>query len=1114
MIKWPTVLVCSGFIALSLWSCRSREKLFTALPGAQTGVDFTNLVVETDSFNINQYLYAYNGGGVALGDINNDGLVDIYLGSNQGSNRLFLNKGDLKFEDVTEKAGVQGWIGKRYWTTGLSMVDINHDGWLDLYVNQVSNTSHLDGHNLLFINNQDGTFSEQSRTYGLDFRTFAQQTVFFDYDRDGDLDAYLLNHSLHELDVYVKTAKRDRPDPLAGDRLMRNDGGVFKDASKEAGIYSSAMGYGLSVSLGDVDNNGCPDIYVSNDFHENDYLYLNQCDGTFREQIRSLLPYCSTFSMGSDMADLNNNGWLDIMSLDMKPEDEVIRKQSSGADPYDVYNYKLSFGYHEQYPRNMLHLNQGTTASGMVPFTEVAQQLGVEATDWSWSVLLADLDNDTHKDLHITNGIYRRPNDLDYINYTFHEGNQQRLSALELVSKMPDGRAANYAYRNRGGLQMENVSEQWGLDLQAYSMGSAYGDLDNDGDLDLIINNLNAPATLYRNNTDQISPNQHLTVKLEGPEKNPRGIGTRLELFLPDQKLMQEVYPVRGWLSSSDYSAVFGLGTHQPDSLIVRWPDGRSQTIRTLSPGQPVSLQYEASTNGSRPLVNTNNLLQKIADHRGLEFSHLENNFTDFDRELLLPHEISREGPPLLVADLNGDGAEDVFIGGAAGQSGRLFFQDERSRRFVERIPEPFMEDEAREDIDAVFFDADADGDPDLYVVSGGGQYVGDLNADRLYLNDGLGNFSRSTQIPAITANGACVVAADFNRDGFTDLFIGNRSVVGNYGYLPDAYLLWNRGNGRFAADRSEKTSALRSIGMITDASWDEKAQQLLVVGEFMPISILRFQDEELSLEALENTHGWWNTIHPVDIDWDGDLDFLVGNYGLNSPLHPSSSEPVRLIVKDWDNNGQSDPMLTHYRQGKEWLYHGLDAVKKQIPVIRLRFNDYHLYAKHTLDQTFSEADLNTAEILYAETFESVVLINQGADGYIMQALPAESQTAPIFAFYTADLNGDQLTDVLAMGNTEVNPPSIGNQKASTGFCLLGAGNGQFRALPPGESGLAVTGSVRKIRGLDLQNDHWILVAKNNDKLEVWQSQSKQRKMTVEGNISADLPESSEDHDL
>lgn len=1082
-------LLSATFICLLL-GCKEKEtpetSLFTVLTPEQSGVQFSNQVVESDSFNINQYLYAYNGAGVALGDVNNDGLVDIYLGANQTNNRLFLNRGGLQFEDVTEQAGVSGWVGSQYWTTGLSMVDINHDGWLDIYVNQVTNLSHLEGHNLLYINNQDGTFSERSGEYGLDFKTFAQQTVFFDYDLDGDLDAYLLNHSLHELDVYVKAVKRDRPDRLAGDRLLRNEGGVFRDVSQQAGIFSSATGYGLAISVADLDNNGCPDIYISNDFHENDYLYLNQCDGTFKEELRRALPYCSTFSMGSDIADVNNDGLLDIMTLDMKPEDEVIRKTSSGADPFDIYNYKLSFGYHEQYPRNMLHINRGAVRGGPVRFSEIAQQSGMAATDWSWSVLLADLDNDRHKDVFITNGIYRRPNDLDYINYTFHDGQQGNNSSLELVALMPDGKAANYAYRNVGNLQFENVSDSWGLDLESYSMGSAYADLDNDGDLDLVVNNLNAPSTIYRNNTEHLHSNNFLKIKLEGPEQNPFGIGARVELYLDDQPLTQEVFPIRAWLSSSTHLLNFGLGKFSLiDSLVIRWPDGRMQRLSQVTSNQTVILEYD---NAQKPKnfageESVKLLMEPVKDPKGIQFKHQENEFIDFTRELLLPHALSREGPGMATGDINDDGKDDLFVGGAAGQPGTFFLQSPKDGSFREWTPKALEEDAGSEDVAATLFDADQDGDLDLLVVSGGGQFTGKENSDRLYLNDGFGHFLRSAQFPELFANGACVVAADFNKDNLIDLFIGNRSVVGNYGNLPDAHLLWNRGKGHFELDN---TNSLKSFGMISGAAWDHKGQQLLIVGEFMPITILRFDHERFSQSTLAHSAGWWNTIHPVDIDQDGDLDFLAGNYGLNSPLQASPAEPVRLIVKDWDHNGQPDPLLTYYRQGKEWFYHGLDDIKKQIPAIRLRFNDYHLYAKHSVQQTFSEADLQTAAILKAETFASVLLLNQGDGRFTLKSLPPEAQTSPTYAFYADDLNGDGITDVLVMGNAAVNTPSIGNQKASLGCFLQGLDGGIFQSIPTRQSGLQIVGEVRDLKTLEVQNDKWIVVAKNNGKLEVW----------------------------
>lgn len=1079
-------LLCIGVVIWMLVLCGCQpDKLFTSLSPESTQVTFANQLTETEDVNINQYLYAYNGGGVAIGDINRDGLPDIYFTANQLPEKLYLNKGNFVFEDITDRAGVAGLSGFSTWTTGVVMADINHDGWLDIYVSQVSNYKFFSGKNQLYINNGDLTFTEKANEYNLDFESYSQHAAFFDYDMDGDLDMYQLNHGVHNPEVYGKADLRLRRDSLAGDRLLRNDNGMFHDVSEEAGIYGGMIGYGLAVGIGDLDNNGCPDIFVSNDFHENDYVYYNNCNGTFREDIKGTLGHTSTFSMGNDIADVNNDGLLDIITLDMKPEDEVIRKKSAGTDPLDIFNYKLSYGYFYQYPRNMLQLNRGNLFGDNVQFSEIGQLAGLDATDWSWSALMTDLDNDGWKDIIITNGILRRPIDLDYIHFTYNDEVSENMSTLEMAYKMPDGAAHDYAFKNSGKLTFDNVSTEWGFDHSGYSMGAAYGDLDNDGDLDLIVNNLNAPASVYRNNSESVNGHSFINIKLEGEGKNTFGIGAVVEVEAGNIKTTQALNPSRGWLSSVDYTLTFGMGREKKiKRLTVRWPDGRIQIVNNPSINTTVTLsQKEGTKVDSVEKQVTAKLFENVIQRSGISFIHRENIYDDFNKESLMPHQLSCEGPSVAVGDINQDGNDDFFICGAAGQAGELYFQRVADSVFFEKNKgNVFENDKDQEDTDAAFFDADQDGDLDLYVVSGGCQvWNGIHNQDRLYLNRGNGEFEKKLNaLPKLGGNGSCVVAADFNTDGYVDLFVGARSVVGQYGISPDSYLLWNQGKAKFVRDTTDYSLALKSLGMVTDAEWLPASKELAVVGEWMPITFLGFHENKIQKRELPNTSGWWNTIYKADINKDGDTDLLVGNRGLNTSIKATPQEPVRLYVKDFDNNFMTEPMLTYYRQNKEWLFSGLDEIKKQLPSVRFKYNDYSTFAANSFSEVFSNERLGSAVRKQADMFQSVYLINEGETGYSIHEFPMEMQFSPVYAFLTGDFNADSFTDILAVGNFYGSTPSIGRFDASYGNCLLGDTAANFKVLESRLSGFSVFGEARDMKFIRSKGSDKIIVSRNN----------------------------------
>lgn len=1086
----PFVPCVSCFVFLLLSACSNPEavvtpKLFQSLDPLATKVDFTNQLNENESFNIIQYLYYYNGGGVAVGDLNNDGLPDLYFTANQLPNKLYLNKGNLQFEDITEKAGV---AGKGMWKTGVAMADVNGDGWLDIYVCQVGDYKNIKGRNELFINNGDLTFTESAAAYGIDFQGFSTQAAFFDYDADGDLDLYLLNHSVHSSENYSDSGIRHRRDPLSGDRLYRNEGGKFTDVSEKAGIYGSRIGYGLGVAVGDLNDDGCPDLYISNDFHDNDYLYYNNCDGTFREAITASIGHTSTFSMGSDAADFNNDGRLDLLTSDMRPEDAFVLKSSVGADPYNIYKFKLSFGYHYQYPRNMLQLNLGQLKGQKeVQFAEIGQLAGVDATDWSWSALFCDLDGDGWKDIFIGNGILRRPNDLDYLKYTANRQVQQSNSDLDIAAKMPGGMVPNYAFRNKGDLTFESVAKSWGLDLSGSSNGAAYADLDGDGDLDLVTNNLNAPAAIFENRSRELLKNNYLRIALQGKDANPFGLGARVTIESGGIQQMQELQTTRGFQSSVEPVLTFGLGmAKEVDQLTIRWPDGRVQQLSKVRANQTLKIAYEKSQVApSLKSEALETILEDITAQSGLNFQHTENDFTDFDREPLIPHALSTQGPRLAHGDVNGDGLDDIFVCGAKGQPGAIFLQVGQAGKFKQRQQPALELDSLKEDTDAAFFDADGDGDLDLYVVSGGGEAMGesDVLLDRLYLNDGQGNFALSEgALPPAYTNGSCVLPFDFNADGALDLFVGTRSIPGSYGLPPASLLLQNDGKGKFTDRTAAIAPALSKAGMVTDATLaniDGKAW-LVIVGEWMPVTAFNITESWKKVET-PNSGGWWNTVLAHDFDDDGNDELLLGNLGLNSDLRASEKEPVSLYVHDFDHNFFTDPVLVYYKQNQPYSYVSLDDLAGQMPILRKKFTQYTPFAKSTFDQVFDKSELTRALRLDVYTFASAYAESQGDGTFSLQTLPASAQVAPIFAFTVLDADGDGKNEVLATGNFYNAHPSFGRYDASWGHFLKNKPAGGFEAISPQKSGFSSNGEGRGLAFVKDANGRLLVIAARNN---------------------------------
>lgn len=1084
----------------TLFSCQKATediKLFEKIPSSETNITFSNNLTDTKDFGILDYLYFYNGAGVASGDINNDGLVDLFFVSNQGENKLYLNKGDLRFEDISQKASIKG---NADWKTGVTMADVNGDGFLDIYVCAVGKYKGLKGKNELYINNGDGSlprFSEQAQEYGLDFAGFSTQAAFFDYDKDGDLDCFLLNHAVHTSRSHGNVSTRTEKDAEAGDYLFENVDGKFQDVTEKSGIFQATMGYGLGVAIADVNNDGWEDIYVSNDFHEDDYLYINQksVDGSsrrFAEEGRIRMKHTSRFSMGSDIADINNDGFLDVMTLDMYPEDETVEKSSAGEDPLDIFLHKLAFGYFYQYSRNCLQLNQGGRN-----FIDIAALAGVVSTDWSWSVLMNDFDGDGLKDIFVANGIVRRPNDLNYIKYTIGD-NVQNGFDQKALALMPEGKVHNYIFKGNTSLQFEDKSMSWGFEEANISNGATYADLDNDGDLEIITNNINEEATIYKNQNIEKLQNTFSKINLKGESKNTFGVGAKVIIKANSMEQTQQNMPTRGFMSAVAPILTFGLGKNTTliDTVKVIWESGKVQILTKVKPNTTLTL-YEKDA--QLPISKSDKLpiftFEEISNKLNINFTHKENQYFDFTRESLMPFKVSTEGPKMAIGDVNGDGKDDLYLCGARNQAGELYLQN--TSGFSPSKQVGFQEDIIFEDVDAVFLDIDNDKDLDLYVVSGGNEFSGNSveQFDRVYRNDGKGNFTRDKNaLPPMFTNKSCVKPFDFDKDGDLDLFVGGRVVPFNYGKTPKSYLLVNNGKGIFVDKTKALAPEIETSGMVTNAIWadtdNDGDTDLTVIGDWMPIQT--YQNTKGKFKIVDNglteNTGFWQGIVANDFDRDGDIDFVVGNLGTNTKFRKNlTGNILKMYVKDIDKNESVEQILV-YNRGEKWYPVATkDEMGKQIPsIINKHFTDYSQYAGKEISDLLTSDELDGAEEKQINTFESVYIENIGGNKFKLKPLPMLAQTSKVMALLLDDYDGDGIKDIIVGGNFYGSNMYQARYDGSYGLILKSDEKGNFKSVIPSQSGLLLNDEIRDMQIIKVNKLPCYLIARNNNTLQVF----------------------------
>jgi len=1094
-VRFKSILLIISIFFLH--ACKKEKSvLFKQLKPSKTGINFINKLNNTPNLNILNYLYYYNGAGVLSGDFNNDGFPDLYFTANQDEDKFYLNNGDLTFEDITSQSGISN---KGGWTTGVTNVDINNDGLLDIYICKVGDFNVIKGRNLLYVNkglNTDGIpqFEEMASDYNLDIQSLSTQASFFDYDLDGDLDMFLLNHSVHPNSNYGKGNKRKEIDSLSGDKLFRNENGSFVEVSKNAGIFQGKIGYGLGISTSDLNNDGYPDIYISNDFFENNYLYINQKDGTFKDIISgdvTKMGHTSHFSMGSDIADINNDGYADIVSLDMLPENLETYKTSSLEFAYQNYDFYLKNGYAPQYMQNTLHLNLGNTN-----YSETSFLSGIAATEWSWSALFADLDNDGYKDLHISNGIKGATNDMDFINFIANDNIQRRLSQgmskedMAFIDEIPVKKVSNYFYKNNGNVTFSDMTQSWFKKIPSFSNGTIYTDLDKDGDLDLVINNIDEPAFILENLSEKKKEkNNFIALDFDGNDTNRFGIGVKVIAYLEDgKKIIQENYTTKGYLSAVNPGIHLGLGKiKEIDSLRILWPDRTSELLVGIKTNQFLKINKQNATIGYTEHNNTyiDQYLENIDTN--INFIHKENATVEFNRDPLIPFVNTNQGPKISSADINNDGLTDFFIGGAKAQTSHLFIQNTDGTFKLSEENSVFEEDAINEDTDHHFFDIDNDGDQDLIVVSGGNEFKsGKQLSPRLYFNN-KGVFTKDTlQFNNVALNASTVKSIDLDNDGDLDLSITSNGVPWKFGVTPQQYLFENNGKGIFKDISLSYAKEFQNIGLVQDILWvdinNDSYKDAIVVGHWMPISIFLNDGKTLKLQqnnSLKNTNGWWNSIQVSDFDNDGDLDFMAGNWGLNSRLSASKKEPITLYSNDFDDNGSIEPIVTYFYQGIETPFASKDELVKQMPFLNKKFLSYQDFAKSPFKKLFPSNKIKTAYKKQLFELSSIYIENLGNATYAIRKLPFAAQVSAIFDIAVDDFNKDGYKDVLIAGNNYEISTQLGRLDASHGLLLLNDKKGFFKEASGQQ--FNISGPARAIHKIKIKGEEHFLITINNN---------------------------------